>query len=584
MKSLNDFFAIRNTLRPALLSAAAAVLFLATGADAKDWLVKADGSGEAATIQAAIDAASSVPGQDRVVLEAGTYTGTGNYDIRLNKPITLTSASGAAATIIDFQDQRGIVVESMTGDATISNLTLTNALHIPDGGAIHCDGENPTISGCVISNNRANRGAGIFLANAAPLIELCTITGNSTTGGNGAGIAVSSGSNPTIDRCTISFNQTTSDGRGVGIWVNGATATITNNRIHDNESPEDNGGGICMSYASGVYTINNNVIYNNRAVYGGGLLIKSSSGGIVHNNTIVNNYCKNLGGGLLTETSTLTVSHTIVAFNTGGNAVFCFDSNPTLDCLLVYNPGSDNSISCQQQNMVFADPAFCGSVASGNFELQSDSPATAANSPCGQVIGALDIGCGSTPTFLASHGASVRDGGIALEWSLSEAGQGMEYFITREEIDASFLTSVDVSTIERDDLDFELFDAGVEAGKSYRYRVEVDDELERRILFVTRDLTVPGASAYLYPAQPNPFNPQTRIRYDVAVAGPVLLNVYDVDGRLVSTLYDGERGVGAFDATWNGTNLEGARVASGVYFYRLQTAGLVLTGKMVLAK
>jgi hypothetical protein len=92
---------------------------------------------------------------------------------------------------------------------------------------------------------------------------------------------------------------------------------------------------------------------------------------------------------------------------------------------------------------------------------------------------------------------------------------------------------------------------------------------------------VPSVST-LYQNVPNPFNPTTQIRFDVATPGRVHLRVYDVAGKLVRTLVDETRPAGRYTETWAGLDVAGAKVASGVYFYRLDAAGFAATRKMVL--
>ncbi len=94
----------------------------------------------------------------------------------------------------------------------------------------------------------------------------------------------------------------------------------------------------------------------------------------------------------------------------------------------------------------------------------------------------------------------------------------------------------------------------------------------------------PPVEVALYQNVPNPFNPTTTIRYDVLTRGDVSLRVYDVSGRLVKTLVNGPQSAGRQSATWDGTDENGNRVGSGVYFYQLKTAGTVFTKKMVLLK
>ena len=88
----------------------------------------------------------------------------------------------------------------------------------------------------------------------------------------------------------------------------------------------------------------------------------------------------------------------------------------------------------------------------------------------------------------------------------------------------------------------------------------------------------------LRPNFPNPFNPQTTIAYSVPRAGRVTLQVFDVAGRLVATLFDGDRAAGRHTASWGGRDAAGVAVGSGVYFVRLEAGGVVRTQKVVLLK
>ena len=89
----------------------------------------------------------------------------------------------------------------------------------------------------------------------------------------------------------------------------------------------------------------------------------------------------------------------------------------------------------------------------------------------------------------------------------------------------------------------------------------------------------------LHQNQPNPFNPRTVIRYHLSESAPVHLQVYDVAGRLVRRLVNGETvGAGAHAVSWDGRDDCGRSVTAGVYFYRLAVAGSVETRRMTLIK
>ena len=84
---------------------------------------------------------------------------------------------------------------------------------------------------------------------------------------------------------------------------------------------------------------------------------------------------------------------------------------------------------------------------------------------------------------------------------------------------------------------------------------------------------------------PNPFNPTTVIRYDLPAEARVNLAIYAVSGRLVRTLVDDEMEEGGYRSiVWDGRDGQGRKVASGVYFYRLEANGEALRKKMILLK
>ena len=97
--------------------------------------------------------------------------------------------------------------------------------------------------------------------------------------------------------------------------------------------------------------------------------------------------------------------------------------------------------------------------------------------------------------------------------------------------------------------------------------------------------TEPVPRDYLEQNHPNPFNPTTTIRYALSAAGRVSLRIYDVTGAVTRTLVDdAHAAAGPGEATWNGRDDRGEPVASGVYFYRLESPNLKTTKKMVLLK
>ena len=78
---------------------------------------------------------------------------------------------------------------------------------------------------------------------------------------------------------------------------------------------------------------------------------------------------------------------------------------------------------------------------------------------------------------------------------------------------------------------------------------------------------------------PNPFNPSTIIRFDVARSQNVKISVFDITGRLTETLVNEGLQPGSYEATFSGSNY-----SSGIYYYKMETKDYVMTKKMLLIK
>jgi hypothetical protein len=89
------------------------------------------------------------------------------------------------------------------------------------------------------------------------------------------------------------------------------------------------------------------------------------------------------------------------------------------------------------------------------------------------------------------------------------------------------------------------------------------------------------ALVYLSEVHPNPFAGTAHATYGLQESGPVTLRIYDVQGRLVKVLREGREVAGPHGVVWDGRDDAGRTVASGVYFYRLQTNNATLVHKAV---
>lgn len=83
---------------------------------------------------------------------------------------------------------------------------------------------------------------------------------------------------------------------------------------------------------------------------------------------------------------------------------------------------------------------------------------------------------------------------------------------------------------------------------------------------------------------PNPFNPETTIKYHLPEAAQVKLEVYNMVGQVVRTLVNNQQNAGRYVVQWDAANDNGQNLASGIYLYRIQAGDFHEVKKMLLLK
>jgi hypothetical protein len=98
------------------------------------------------------------------------------------------------------------------------------------------------------------------------------------------------------------------------------------------------------------------------------------------------------------------------------------------------------------------------------------------------------------------------------------------------------------------------------------------------------DITILPTTAKLLGNYPNPFNPETTIRFNVSKESHVTIDIYNIKGQKVRSLENSFRVAGEHGVVWNGANDNGVFVGSGIYFYRMKISDFVQARKMILLK
>ncbi len=127
-------------------------------------------------------------------------------------------------------------------------------------------------------------------------------------------------------------------------------------------------------------------------------------------------------------------------------------------------------------------------------------------------------------------------------------------------------------------------DETVTPGERYEYLLVVRDMSGAEFTSARIGVTVPRVVLSLGQNSPNPFNHLTSFEITLPERSDANVSIYDVSGRHVARVASGVRDAGDYDLDWNGTDDTGRRLPAGVYFYKLEASGKVLTRKLVLMR
>ncbi|MGD1049193.1 MAG: S8 family serine peptidase, partial [Candidatus Krumholzibacteriaceae bacterium] len=324
-------------------------LIVSGAAKNHSWNVYADGSGDAATITAAVSIAAD---GDSIFVHQGTYHEAG---ISVGKALYIRGVDGASLTTVDGSALGAscFIFPAVSKVISFSDFTIKNGLSSLLGGGVNCSNSSVTFNRCVIKScSAAYYGGGMAVTNASPTVKNCTFLSN-----------------------------------------------------HANQS----GAGLFLSSSSAVF--DTCVFRGNVAVTAGGGIDVVSSTPQFHNCTVDSNYAGTSGGGVnIGSTGNPTLTRCIVSSGGGGGGGGIFGepaaTGATITCCDVYgnaggNYGGSISDRTGTSSNISKDPVYCTPGAYPPvLTISSLSPCAPALSPCGQLIGALAVACLKGPDLV----------------------------------------------------------------------------------------------------------------------------------------------------------------------------------------
>ncbi|MCF7911714.1 MAG: T9SS type A sorting domain-containing protein [Candidatus Cloacimonetes bacterium] len=442
--------------------------------------------------------------------------------------------------------------------------------HPQCGGGIYSDIDcSLEIDNVIVAGNTALGGGGLMLLwNAESFYENLTVENNTAGIGGGIYILVSeihlnnsilesntadiagglfcagnrmNDRHPTFNNVTVANNR--SSRQGAGMLFDGSIPIMTNMLIEGNCCY-----GIDYSMGGGMYFrasnpwLRNVVVRNNSVFYfGGGIYLNEFCEARLENVQITDNEAYHSGGGIGVYNAAAELVNVTIAENRSqdyGGGLSSYQSSTTLvNCIFWNNlPGEiyleDYENNPGEMNIAYSDVSGgeAGVVVNDNH------------------LNWLGHNIDADPLFM-----DIINGDYHLESSSPCVDAGTDYFIYEDEV------LVDLSEEQYWGSDPDL--------GAYEYFS--DDSAEAEILPV-------GISMHNFP---NPFNPETRIYFELQEPVKVKLSVYNVKGQLAEELINDNLEAGEHDVVW-----DASRMSSGVYLVRLQAGVETTVGKVLLLK
>jgi predicted outer membrane repeat protein len=385
------------------------------------------------TIAEALQAAQA---GDTVLVSCGAYA---EIELSMKSGIVLRGSSGSAACVtIDGEHSGGTILhcENLTGDTRIEGITFANGggAHSPlfDAGGLRIHDSLVNFESCDFVDNEAEDGGGAIHCTGSTLaLSNCRFLSNQADWDDQAtadgGAIRAHASNLELNECRFEGNSAMVEGLGSAVWLSASQLVATNCEFLDNFT----GGGSAALYTRsgcGAALIRPR-FERNQALFGSGSLsvgddchvsvdqgiFLENRGGIAADEIFVSNTgsLQMTGTVLIAEATAATYGPLLDVDHPGGvlaleNCLIVLGPYDTISdctygeidfqCSDVWSASGAVWVDCYADQLgvngnFSADPQFCGEAGSGNYYLQSDSPCAPANNSCGELIGALPVGC-----------------------------------------------------------------------------------------------------------------------------------------------------------------------------------------------
>ncbi len=581
------------------------------------------------TIQAGIDASED---GDTVLVQPGEYVENINFS---GKAINVIGDLGFHPDCVIDGGGNGPVVtfSNNEGDESrLSGFEIRNGA-AEAGGGILISGSSPRLSYLeIISNSAANGGGGVAcLDNAQPILTEVNIM-NNESGTIGGGFYSGGNSSPVLSDCFISGNSTGISGGQVACW--GAEITMRNVGVYGERDDVPNmGGGIyitrgvatldhviveaCNAQLGGGLSIWNSTVdmnwvqvgYNEATGTGAGFYVDHSTLSINHLTCVYNSAANGWAGGMFNSDVELTITNSIFWSNEAGNVPQMVLHAGSFDISYCDIEGGMNGVDNDEgelnwENNMDEDPEFF-SVNEGDFSLRDNSPCIDSGDPEADpdpdgtradmgmfyfhqrdiAVEPLEVHFPPMPEdgFDSLAVSISNEGGTPLSIITILNSENMPWIWAAEHWDGD--NPIVIDPFESYSLWIYARPAAGISNEVFIF-IESDDPDESEVVIhadgellgVEDDIPQPSSFA-LSPVYPNPFNDFAQIGFQLDRSGKVRLTLFDLTGKEVRSIINGNLTAGQYTVPLDGTGLPG-----GLYLIELTKNNRKLYRKAVLMK
>ena len=460
---------------------------------------------------------------------------------------------------------RDLVVDSNTANnsggginlnrssANLSLITISENYAINSAGGLDCYRSSPIITNVIIiGNNSGNNGGGVVFSHSADAIMSNVSVINNISESSGGGISMWK-SSPLIEDVEISGNLAEGGGGGVVLWS--SSPTLINCIISGNTTDSEGGGISCGG--DSLVLINCVISGNSSGTHGGSGIQAYNSYLEINNSHFINNFGEGHGGGILLKDSTYAVvSNSVISGNSGynGGGIHCqsnFSSSLFYNCTIVDNHtdvGGGGITVGQNSSPIFVNSIFWNDQETDVFPYNGGTVIIAYSDIQGGWEGEGNID--ADPLFTAPTTAdyTLQEGSPCID-------AGTAFFV----FESDTLVNLPDSSYNGNAPDMGAFEYG-------------------SVSIVDIFASTPNEFR-IFQNYPNPFNPVTTISYQVPELSFINLSIFNINGKLVSTLVNEKVQPGNYSVKWDAKDF-----SSGVYFYKLVAGKYSETGKAILLK